>query len=214
MAYLVFPLITLVTAAIRRLRWQLVAIAALGLCFYYLIFCLPERPNYSFGAGAAVRVLVGAAIGSLLRRLCNAKGLDRVPWSAIFWLGLPLAALTMTTLDGARRPDNIWAWLAMPACLLIAANAQSSWMLPLTSRPAVFLGEISYAVYILHYPVLRAVRVLLRPELEKAALTASDAAVCAVFFGLFLVVILFAALARASIELPVRNWARRGIDRL
>lgn len=213
MAYLVFPSIALATAACRKVRWQLLAIAALGLCFDALIFCSPVHLDYSSGAGAAIRVLAGAAIGSLLRRLYDSPGLQRVPWAFLFWLTVPLAASTMTTLDGARRPDSIWAWLAMPVLLFTAARARSWSMFPFTSRLAVYLGEISFAVYIVHHPVLRALRVLFRPQLETAAATTSDGAVLAIIVGVLLVIIVVAALAHAFIEVPVRNWARRGIDR-
>jgi peptidoglycan/LPS O-acetylase OafA/YrhL len=214
MAYLLFPLITMATASVRKVRWQLVGFALLGLVFFYLMFCLPIRPRYDFATGAEIRVLVGAAMGSLLRRLYDATELKRVPWGAVFWVGLPLALLTMTMLDGTRRPDNIWAWLSMAALLFAAAKARDTWMLPFTSRFPVYLGEISYAVYILHFPVLRAIRVLLQPELMRVAAMPSDRVALGVFFAVLLVVVLFSALAHTYVEVPARNWARRHIDRI
>jgi peptidoglycan/LPS O-acetylase OafA/YrhL len=211
LAYLVFPLVALATAGVRKALWQIVCVVALLGLFWLLFFGLPFRLDYSNGAGSNARVIIGVIVGSLLRRLYDAPVVKRIPWTAVLFVALPVMALSMTDLAGRRLDDNIWAVVSMPVLLFAAAHVHPK-VWPLTGRLPVYLGEISYAIYILHYPVLRTIRWLAGDLLQRSAEGSEGQAQLVVFSCIGLVVLASAA-AHHLVELPSRRWLRKRLDR-
>jgi peptidoglycan/LPS O-acetylase OafA/YrhL len=210
LAYLLFPLVAMATYG-RTLRARLLLLVGLALAFAFLIFGVAERPHYANGIGAATRVIIGVLIGSFLRRLYDEPRVRAVWWTLVFWLGALVAAASMSTLTGGRRPDNVWAWGSMAVLLFAAVYAKGWSMRPFTNRAAVYLGEISYSVYIFHFPVFRALRWAMPEAIARA--TAGPQVDALLFLaGSLATVFLVAAAAHHTIEVPVRNWARKLIE--
>jgi peptidoglycan/LPS O-acetylase OafA/YrhL len=79
----------------------------------------------------------------------------------------------------------------------------------LSSRPIIFLGEISYSIYLIHGVVLRLLKIILpAARFEHAPLFLR----LAVVFGNFAAVILAAILLYYFVENPARRWLRRRFD--
>lgn len=218
LAYLALPLIILVTAGLRRLRAQLLALAFLVALFGMLFFAFLLSLDFLFpldmsnGGGANARVIIGVCLGSVLRRLYDQPRVRQLPWTALFWLAVPVAIRCMTDLTGRRIDNNLWAYLAVMFLVFAAACAPARGLFPFSSRVPVYLGEISYAVYIFHYPVLSTLRWLGGRKLEAFAQDASTTQARAVVVGSVLVVMAVAAVAHHLIEKPIRRVARRWID--
>lgn len=213
LGYLLFPLIVFFTTRIRQQGWQLISVAMLFGLFYYLIFCLPININYSNGTGATIRVLIGVTIGCLLRNMYDTTSIPSQAWAYLFWISMPLALSTMTDWSGARLNDNVWAVVMMAVILLAASRAQGKFMLPFTHQVAVYLGEISYAIYILHYPVLRIFRWVGSEYYARIAENGSMFEVYSLVAVSILLLLVICAIAHELIEKPVRQWAQLHINR-
>jgi peptidoglycan/LPS O-acetylase OafA/YrhL len=218
MAYLVLPLILLCTGALVRLRTQLIVVGlilgAFTLIFFSYVFfgSFQFDTEYANGAGAAGRVLTGVLLGSVLRRLYDQPAVRRLPWTALFWISIPVAIAFMTGRDGHRLDNNPWAYFAIMFMTFAAACAPARRLLPLTVRPAVYLGEISYAIYIFHYPTLLVLRLLAGGRIDEVAHRASPLPAQLLALGACVVVLGVAAIAHHVVEEPLRRRARRWID--
>ena len=212
LGYLLFPFMAITANKIRHPIGQFVGIGFIFFAFYWLMFRSNIHMNYSNGAGATVRVLCGMGVGVLLQRLHDTPYISRATWTLMFWLAMPLALATMTDLDGKRLKESVWAVVMMAALLITASRAQGWLMLPLTHRAAVYLGEISYAIYILHYPVFRFLRWIGTTHYTIAAEYGSMTEVYILSLGTFGFLIGCAALAHHTIEKPVRRWVKQRIE--
>ena len=156
--YLLFPVVILILLRFRvPIKWVFVVgtIAAFVLGYwlsgakpsvaYYL---LPARAwELAIGAVLAVGVLP-AVRGALMREFLPALGIGLILFS-MFYI----------------RKDMLFpGWIALMPCLgtaMVIHAGGRSWVAQriLAARPVVFVGLLSYSLYLWHWPVLTALRV-------------------------------------------------------
>ncbi|HEY7244207.1 MAG TPA: acyltransferase [Xanthobacteraceae bacterium] len=206
-AYLLFPLLAPMLLRVRDgLTALLIATAALAATA--LVFSLAGWSFNSWvGAPALIRVsgefLCGAA-------LCRAVALGScLPSPGGDWLA---AASFLSFLLGA---SGGWADLGLVALLAITilgtGTAQSLWAQILGSRPLVWMGEISYSIYMVHFPVL----IVMRRVWERIGLDGwTGPARIAAYAATIALVIALAALLFYAVERPARTRLRDQFGKL
>lgn len=158
---LLLPLFVLIAVTLRNLWWpKLIALVALtavasitGLEF---LFFLPI-----FGVGALL-IVEWERVTATMRRL------DGHTWA---WPAYLAAAVLLTTATwiarglGATDIDRFIAWLPIVGVtmIVIAAPTFRPFTRALESRPMAWLGSISFALYLVHEPLIIAARVLTYP---------------------------------------------------
>ncbi|RKT19400.1 peptidoglycan/LPS O-acetylase OafA/YrhL [Streptomyces sp. 1114.5] len=114
-------------------------------------------------------------------------------------------------------PFGIAAFYPVPAALLIgslAARDLSGKRTILSTRPMVWLGELSFAFYIIHITVMFAVHAAFKGELVGYAHsytpTAFSTPVAVLFIiGLYVLIVALAWVLHHTVELPaMRRWSR------
>lgn len=222
--YLVWPLLVLAVAGVvwlvrkrpnpRAVRWGVFGLAVVGAAASaaeaILLTADGSLNRVYFGTDSRVQaLLIGAAAAALLVRdwpgLTVAGTLIRRRWRRwVAWLlpvvGLVLLGVTVHNVTGTASEfhSGLLIVAALAAVLIIAPVAldQYGWVAKgLSWRPLVFLGGISYGVYLWHWPVFLAVN----GELTGWHGMALFAARCAV-------TLLLAWVSSWLIEGPVRRW--------
>lgn len=146
----------------------------------------------------AVRFLFSFTAGLLLRRLASPHAArSRIG----LWTFLPLLLLLICPAAPQDHiSDAIIVMLAFPVLLTVASRAPASlWFDPVWH----WLGEISFPIYVVHYPIVVAVSVLSL----KLHLNSVLATLLSVF--LLVVITLFAWLVLKLYDEPVRARLRR-----
>jgi peptidoglycan/LPS O-acetylase OafA/YrhL len=153
-AYLLFPLLAPGLMWVRE-RAIALLIAAAALAAMALLFAMADWTlNTWDGAPALTRVfgefLCGAA-------LCRAVALSHeLPRGDILGTGAFVAFLF-----GASAGLQDFALVALLALTILGTSTSGGHLMRiLGSRPFVWLGEISYSVYMVHFPVLIVIRLL------------------------------------------------------
>lgn len=201
--YLLWPLfLALMWRASHRL---LPLIAGLLLASFALNVYMVEdhlRETFYFPVTRFWELMIGsllayASLGSgPLARGTAALANDRRIAEPLAWTGLLLLGIAMAiTSDRSLFPG----WYALlptlgAAALIAAGPANTVSRLLLTTKPMVFVGLISYPLYLWHWPVLSFARIY-----------SSDVPSRGLRFGLVLLSLLLAWLTYQFCEKPVRN---------
>lgn len=147
--YLFWPLLLLLAV---RARWSIFAVAAvLGIASFALnVALIGAAPVATFylPLTRAFELLAGAVLA------CGCNGIDR-GGNRRAWAGIALIALAAAILDPQRAFPGGWALLPVGGAVLLL-SAPQAWLNRhvLASRPMVWIGLISYPLYLWHWPLL------------------------------------------------------------
>jgi len=148
-AYLLFPILCVIIARLRSAPLIFV-VAGCGLATIW----------HEVTDHLLIRVVAGFLVGMATYQLSHhSSKLARMPW-----LGTMTVALIglWATLGG---PPRLEIGLLLFAALVLTLASERDWLCrPLSLKTIVYLGEVSYAVYMVHWVV----RVTIRVAAEKA----------------------------------------------
>ncbi|WP_420112473.1 acyltransferase family protein [Pseudactinotalea sp.] len=173
--YVVWPLLLVAGLALARrfrpglsrVRTAAIVIATVGLASFATSLVMTARePAWAYFATPTRlwELALGAGLALVSIRLAAA------PRAVLGWLGLAAIVATAVMLDGgAAFPGWVAAVPTLGTVAVIAAGTSGSrWGVDrvLSLRPARFLGDISYAVYLWHWPVVVVAPLVLVRELS------------------------------------------------
>lgn len=182
----------------RKVLWMLLGVGAVALLVGALHWgSLGIGPTIKTFPGGGARVLFSFTAGILLyeyrpKRMIVSNGIS---------LGL-LLATALLLIFGVRTwwHDMAVVCVALPLLVYLAARYQSHGIL---ARLSAWLGRVSYAIYILHLPMLYLVTIFVLPNVSDAR------AVSAIWFATMVAIIVAAHLIDRFYDVPIRNALAR-----
>lgn len=210
--YIVWPIL-LVFAYRRKANLALVLLAFAGLSFLLNIGGLRPYPTATFYSplSRAWELLLGAALAYVLLpsgavRVGSGAQQPTLPQddssslrSLISWLALALIMVTALALGRKDPFPGAAALLPTIGALLLIGAGPKAWVNRrlLASRPMVWIGLISYPLYLWHWPLLSFAQIV---ESGQPSPSIRGAAIAAAF--------VLAALTYYLLEKPLRRYAR------
>ena len=205
-AYLVFPLCFALVGMARRAPWA--GVAAAAALFGGLFLVIPHLDIFGgtdltqlTANGGALRIIPSFLMGIALWRLGQSVSLP----APAAWTGAGLNAAWIVLAPSLGAPDAI-TWLGLAGLIFcLAETAKTSSDGILAAPTALWLGEASYALYMVHMPVdLVWFQALQRIGLAPVGGLPAVAAV----IGAMGASMLAAGLLYQWIERPARSWLR------
>lgn len=150
--YLFWPLLLMLAA---RLRISVIAVAAvLGIASFLLnVALIGSNPVATFYLPftRAFELLAGAVLACGWSKVDPSDAASH--WRA--WIGMALIAASVALLDSRSAFPGWWAVLPVAGSVLLL-SAPAAWLsrVVLASRPLVWIGLISYPLYLWHWPLL------------------------------------------------------------
>jgi peptidoglycan/LPS O-acetylase OafA/YrhL len=161
-------------------------------------------------ASRAWELGVGAILAGIAPLLGRVPNLIRTPVTVLGLAGLVVSVLIVPETGGFPAPWALLPVIAAAAVLAMGTNVQGqpatgmalreALLLPLTNRVAIYLGDVSYSLYLWHFPLA----VLLLAFFEKGSI---------VYTGTALIgTIALSVLSYHLVEVPIRNsrWLEPG----
>jgi peptidoglycan/LPS O-acetylase OafA/YrhL len=205
-AYLVFP-ISFACVALLRSRAALAVFLSAGL-FVGLWFFVPQLATFGGASlteltanGGALRIIPSFLMGVALWRLGQQMTLSRA--AAAVCVGL--SSLVVLVASSLLLPDFV-TWIGLAGLIFaLAETSKHHQHSALTGPVALWLGEASYALYMVHMPIdlvwFQAVGRLL--EVEPGSTLA-----LLIVIGVIVASLIGAGLLYTIIERPARAWLR------
>jgi peptidoglycan/LPS O-acetylase OafA/YrhL len=206
-AYLVFPLLFPVLWRAGRVGKAGIGCLLLAV-LVWLDYCTGDYFNQWNGPYAILRCLTEFLVGSLLYSVYQSGRFAPVLASDGALLAV---ALLLGALLHVAAPD-LGIITLFPLLILTAVRNTGYCARLLNSRPLLWLGEISYSLYLLHWFVLFLVTEVVRrlPGIDFATLPhGASLSLIVAMIGLSLAL---AALSFRFIEVTGRRWLRRRLD--
>lgn len=202
-AYLLFPIMAAVVHRVRTLRGVLISGAVIlvsawlvgGIVSHWVKFMLPFW-------GVLVRVTTEFCLGCLAYRFFRTP---LEPKAAERLAELSLATIVIVSLLALPATSNVLTIAAFVTLVVGLSRASGLLGSALKSRIAVYLGRISYSVYIVHALVL----VVYARALRLIPARAGWFIETLVVLGFIVLVILSAHFLHAMVEEPARRLLRR-----
>ena len=198
---------------LRRLSTKVLAVfvALLGITFFWFATCnISEYGSIGVGwtldtvnfCGGLLRMLFPFMLGMLLSRTFKPR-----PVRGAFWLcSILLVALFAVPYIEAMQPlcmngvfEMTCIMLIFPAIVLLAASCTS--VGATTNRIATFLGELSYPLYTVHYPLMYLFYAGLIANEQYNFMSAPWQSLCVMGGSLLLAIVLM-----KCYDAPVRKW--------
>lgn len=200
-AYLLFPAAAAASLAMRR--WALAGVMAAGALFAAMFLAAQGRGLLFTEMTAqvgALRIIPSFLMGAALHRLGQTTNLPRaVAWSASG------AALLWIALAATLGLSDLVIWPALALLIFGLAETAKSDPQSLVGAPVlVYLGEVSYAVYMTHLPV----DIAYFHGLELIVPGLSGAAAWTAWAGVFVACLAASIIAYHLVERPARTWMR------
>lgn len=206
LAYIVFPIAVALTRPLRS--------AAVGLAATLALLLLLAAAFAGFGINLDMawiglpvfaRVLLEFLMGCCLYRTFLALGRPSPVWD-----GLGVASLALFALSAAYFPND-FLMIGLIALFVMSASRSAGFMRRLlSSRAMIFLGEISYSIYMIHFAfILVLTRVIAAAGLDDGRLGTA----LGVMLASIALVVLLSTITYRLIERPGRTHLRALVDR-
>jgi len=208
-AYLLFPLYAAVALKLRDRPWLLLLLAVGGFFVidagYVATFgkVLPRAEDNLGILRIVPEFLIGMALHAVGRGM--APGRFAAVAFALIAGAVPLVAMQLAA------DDRLIVILAAPTILAWALLAKAGGEGILAARPMVFAGEVSYALYLVHLPVLIVWKGIVS---EGQGIDSSYRPAPLELMGVFLLTVAAAVALHLLVERPARQWVRSRLTRL
>ncbi len=199
-AYLAFPAAALFVLAFRKVAW--LAVVAAFTLFAAVLWAL-EKNDLPLGEVTrlgVIRIVPAFLMGAALYQLGRTVSLPR--FAAL--LGAA-AAMIWIVVASMLKLSDLAIWPAFALLIFSLAEASKTNVRGvLGAAGLVYLGEVSYAVYMTHLPV----DIVYFQVVSRVAPSVSGPGAWAAWIGVFVVCLAASMVVYHLVETPARNWMR------
>ncbi len=210
-AYLLFPFLTFMVIGERSAKGYLILLAIISIIFASLSAQCCATTDIDNGVGGLVRVTFGFTAGCILYNLFRLEVGKALPWDAIGICALiGLCATHYNLIEQIDLANAIsYCWIAVLLYALAQAKHLLKWCF---SNPVSrYLGEISFAIFLLHAPFMMLCADIFESEMMVVA-QADKTQHILMLLQLLGGLCVCAALCYHLVERPCRHYVKKRLN--
>jgi peptidoglycan/LPS O-acetylase OafA/YrhL len=200
-AYLAFPVAAVFSLSLRR--WALAGVLAAAAIFVGLFLAAQARGVHFTEMTAqigAIRIIPSFLMGAALHRLGSTFSVTR----GLAWAGV-VFAVTWIGVTATLNLSDLLIWPALALLIFSLGETAKTDPNSVVALPLfVYLGEVSYSVYMAHLPV----DIGYFHALDRIVRAPTGLIAWAAWAGVFVACLITAIGAYHIVERPARNWLR------
>jgi len=210
LTYLMFPNLVLLLKKLQETKTCIILLLSLVL-IQYIGYLYIEGISGTDGVGAIMRVLANFISGCITMKIADNIDLSKFKWEKIFLSSSILFVIAIyIQFHFIEYLHYSLLCIFFPFLILSLANSQRNIEKVFTNKPVLFLGSISYAIYMMHYPVLLGLKHLASDSLYVLI---GDSFILPYIFMLFatIILVLIAYIVTKYVEYPIYKRIRKKI---
>jgi peptidoglycan/LPS O-acetylase OafA/YrhL len=208
--YLLFPFFVAVLGSIRKVWQLLLAIGVLFVLYYEARWEIGGFVRGNLGPGSLLRVTFGFLTGFFLYGLYKRRFLRRLDWDAICLVAMVAYVALMISSFGSTGFSMLFHLAICVVVFSIACSNRYAARI-FDNRVSIYLGEISYSIYMVHFPLLRFLTHNFGSHFEKVAAEGNQLVLWLLALAVVGLVIGASSICYHVIEVPCRNYVKRRV---
>ncbi|MCC2617234.1 acyltransferase [Aestuariibacter halophilus] len=166
--YLLFPMLAIFGSRLlgKKVGWLFIAVAVISLVFSQLYVSINSDLNFYLPFSRAWELLAGSlvAVWQLRRLSPHISALQR---NVIVIIGMLMILFSLFTFSSTTPHPSIWTVVPVLGTVLVLmySNGKDFVGRCLSLKPVVYIGLISYSLYLWHFPVFAFLRHII-PEFD------------------------------------------------
>jgi peptidoglycan/LPS O-acetylase OafA/YrhL len=152
-AYLCFPVYLAAASALRSPTAKLIAALALAAILWTAVRAASGLDLFNLTFTGALRIIPSFFAGVALRQIMETGAGTTIAPNRLTWMAVGVLLVMALAIHAGAPTILVWPGL-LGLVYLLALKGLAPQGGPLRSRPLVWGGEISYALYLVHAPVL------------------------------------------------------------
>lgn len=210
--YLLFPILAMIVFNLRK-AWLTVFALVCVLAFYiYLQLAVIKDMGTYNGSTAIIRGFIGMTLGTLLAKIYASKAFENLPWDFIAMMTIAIMATMMTIFTIYDYSAYYLFYIPLPLLVMAVASSKKIVKKFFSMRFLVYLGNLSFCLYMLHQPISRIFHFLFIDYYQDITVAdASNLIIGLNLLAVLLTMLVASALVYRYIETPLRIFLKKYI---
>lgn len=210
--YLLFPILAMIVFNLRK-AWLTVFVLVCVLAFYiYLQLAVIKDMGTYNGSTAIIRGFIGMTLGTLLAKIYVSKAFENLPWDFIAMMTIAIMATMMTIFTIYDYSAYYLFYIPLPLLVMAVASSKKIVKKFFSMRFLVYLGNLSFCLYMLHQPITRIFHFLFIDYYQDITVAdASNLIIGLNLLAVLLTMLVASALVYRYIETPLRIFLKKYI---
>jgi len=211
--YLLYPFIAFMLIKEESTRYYAKLLATISIIFFIMNLDISNTTDIDDGVGGLVRVTFGFITGCILFNFYRKKTLQKLPWDLIGILMFAIMLISQIMFFDDIMAVNVISYIAITIFLYALVHSKNILKFIFANRISVYLGKISFAIFLLHMPVMKIIGHNFRAEFLNIVEENNQSDMIFYLLISLAILLILSSLCYHLIENPCRNYVKKKVNR-